>query len=43
MNWKIMIASHWKLALLLIQLGLLALMVTSGKVFAEPVDGPYGP
>jgi len=35
-----MIASHWKVAILLIQLALLAITIASGIVLAEPVDNP---
>ena len=38
-----MIVSHWKVAFLLLQLGLLAINIALGKVLAEPIDGPYGP
>ncbi|MDH5374628.1 MAG: hypothetical protein OEZ21_07925 [Candidatus Bathyarchaeota archaeon] len=43
MNWKMFIARHWKAALLLLQLGLLTFMVTTGKAFAEPIDCPILP
>jgi hypothetical protein len=39
-----MIASHWKIAFLILQLSLLAIMITSGIVFAgDPIDNPGTP
>jgi len=37
------IASQWKVALLILQLSLLAITIASGKVFAEPIDNPGFP
>jgi len=42
MNWKITIASHWKAALLLLQLSLFAIMMISGIAFAGQIDCPGG-
>jgi hypothetical protein len=42
LNWKVIIASHWKVALLFIQLSLLALHMISGVASAEPIDCPGG-
>jgi len=43
MNWKMVIASNWKVVFLLIQLGLLAITLVSGNVLADPIDNPFGP
>ena len=43
LNWKMFIASHWKAALLLLQLGLLILMFTMPKALGDPVNSPVVP
>lgn len=43
MNWKITILSHWKVALVIVQLVLLAMAIASVKPLGEAIDGPYGP
>jgi len=43
LNWKIVLLSNWKVWLLLFQLGLLAITIATGKVFADPVDDPWAP
>jgi len=44
MNWKIMIASHWKIMLVIIQFSLLAITLATGNALAgEAVDTPCGP
>lgn len=43
MNWKMIVASHWKVALLLLQLGLFILMTTTVNRFVDIVDNPGGP
>jgi hypothetical protein len=42
LNWKVIVASHWKFALLIIQLSLLAIHMISGVASAEPIDCPGG-
>jgi len=38
------IASNWKLVILLIQLGLLAMAIATGNAIAgDPVDNPFVP
>jgi len=37
------IASHWKAALLLLQLGLLIIMFTTSKALGDSVDSPVVP
>lgn len=43
MNFKSMILSNWKLVFLLVQLGILAALLVSGKALADPIDNPWGP
>jgi len=43
MNWKMIVASHWKVALLLLQLGLFILMTTTVNPLGDIVDNPAGP
>lgn len=44
LNWKMFIASHWKVAFLLLQLGLFVVMVTTvNPVGGDPVDSPVVP
>jgi hypothetical protein len=43
MNWKMIVASHWKVALLLLQLGLFILMTTTVNSVGDIVDNPGGP
>jgi hypothetical protein len=43
LNLKTFVARHWKITLLLVQLGLLALMAFVGKTLAEEIDSPVGP
>lgn len=42
MSWKMIVASHWKVALLLLQLGLFILMTTVNSL-GDIVDNPGGP
>jgi len=37
LNWKMVIASHWKVALVL---SLLTIRMICGTAFAEPIDCP---
>lgn len=43
MNCKMVILSNWKVCLLLLQLGLLAIRIATGIALAEPIDNPGGP
>ena len=43
MNWKMFIASHWKVGLLLLQIGLLMLMFTMSKALGDVIDSPVAP
>jgi hypothetical protein len=43
LNWKTFLTRHWKITLLLVQLGVLALVAFVGKAVAEEIDSPVGP
>lgn len=43
MNWKMMILSHWKIVLLLLQLGLFAITIAGVRVLGDPIDNPGTP
>lgn len=40
LNWKMFVARHWKVTLLLVQLGLFVLTVI---VLSDAIDSPIGP
>jgi hypothetical protein len=43
MNWKAFVIRHWKVVLLLTQIGIIALSLGIMKAHAEPIDTPCGP
>jgi len=43
LNWKIMMVSHWKVVLLLLQIGVLTIALATGTALADPIDNPFGP
>ena len=43
MNWKLTLVSNWKTIILLIQLGVLAITIATGRALADPIDNPWGP
>jgi len=45
LNLKMVVLSNWKVCFLLLQLGLLAITIATGKALAQgdPIDDPWGP